>query len=69
MNRKLKHGMSMAVAILSALFINTACTEEWDDHYSDNGTNAAKTSILDKIREDKDLEDFCAVLDSMNIVD
>ena len=59
MNRKLKHGMSMAVAILSALFINTACTDEWDDHYSDNGigTNAGKTSILDKIREDNSLTD------------
>ncbi len=71
MNRKLKHGMSMAVAILSALFINTACTDEWDTHYNDNGigTNAGKTSILDKIREDNSLTDFCAVLDSMNIVD
>ncbi len=72
MNRKLKHGMSMAIAILSALFINTACTEEWDDHYKDNGTNLGvngKTSILDKIREDDDLDDFCEVLDSMNIVD
>lgn len=69
MNRKLKHGMSMAVAILSALFINTACTDDWDDHYKDNGTNAGKTSILDKIREDSDLDDFCEVLDSMNIVD
>ncbi len=69
MNRKLKHGMSMAVAILSALFINTACTDDWDDHYKDNGTIAGKTSILEKIREDKDLTEFCAVLDSMNIVD
>ena len=69
MNRKLKHGMSMAVAMLSALFINTACTDEWDNHYNDNGTNGGKTSILDKIREDKDLADFCAVLDSMNVFD
>ena len=62
----------MAIAILSALFINTACTEEWDDHYKDNGTNLGvngKTSILDKIREDDDLDDFEEVLDSMNIVD
>lgn len=69
MNRKLKHGMSMAVAILSALFINTACTDDWDNHYDDNGTNAGKTSILDKIRGDEDLTNFCLVLDSMNIVD
>ena len=67
MNRKLKHGMSMAVAILSALFINSACTEEWDDHYNDNGTNSSKTSLLDKIRQDSDLTDFCEVLDSMNV--
>ena len=62
----------MAIAILSALFINTACTDEWDDHYKDNGTNLGvngKASILDKIREDNDLNDFCEVLDSMNIVD
>lgn len=57
----------MAVAFLSALFINSACTEEWDDHYSDNGTNAVKTSILEKIRQDSDLTDFCEVLDSMNV--
>ncbi len=69
MNRKLKHGMSMAVAVLSALFINSACTDEWDNHYNDNGTNAGKTSILDKIREDNDLTDFCKVLDAMDVAD
>ena len=69
MNRKFKHGMSMAVAILSALFVSTACTEEWDDHYDDNGTNASKTSILDVIKSDSELSDFCAVLDSLNIED
>lgn len=69
MNRKFKHGMSMAVAILSALFVSTACTEEWDDHYDDNGTNASKVSILDVIKSDSELSDFCAVLDSLNIED
>lgn len=67
MNRKFKHGMSMAVAMLSALFINTACTDEWDDHYNDNGTNATKTSILDIIRQDSDLSNFRRVIDSMNV--
>ena len=57
----------MAVAILSALFINTACTDEWDNHYNDNGTNAGKTTILDKIRQDSELSEFCEVLDSMNV--
>ena len=52
MNRKFKHGMSMALAVLSAMFINTACTEDWNDHYDDNGTNASRTSILDIVKTD-----------------
>lgn len=57
----------MAVALLSALFINSACTEEWDDHYNDNGTNATETSILDYLYQDNDFSDFCAVLEAMNV--
>ena len=60
MNRKFKHGMSMALAVLSAMFINTACTEDWNDHYDDNGTNASRTSILDIVKTDADLANFSA---------
>lgn len=69
MNRKLKHGMSMALAVLSAMFINTACTEDWDDHYDDNGTNASRTSILDIVKSDAQLSNFSAVLDSLGCAD
>lgn len=69
MNRKLKHGMSMAVAVLSALFVSTACTDDWDDHYDDNGTNVGKTSLLDYIKNDVELEDFYEVVNSLGCAD
>ena len=69
MNRKFKHGMSMALAVLSAMFINTACTEDWNDHYDDNGTNASRTSILDIVKTDADLANFSAVVEALGCAD
>ena len=69
MNRKFKHGMSMALAVLSAMFINTACTEDWNDHYDDNGTNASRTSILDIVKSDADLSNFSAVVEALGCAD
>ncbi|MBR5276650.1 MAG: fasciclin domain-containing protein [Bacteroidaceae bacterium] len=69
MNRKFKHGMSMALAVLSAMFMNTACTEDWNDHYDDNGTNASRTSILDIVKGDADLSNFSAVVEALGCAD
>ena len=69
MNRKFKHGMSMALAVLSAMFMNTACTEDWNDHYDDNGTNASRTSILDIVKSDADLSNFSAVVEALGCAD
>ena len=59
----------MALAVLSAMFINTACTEDWNDHYDDNGTNASRTSILDIVKTDADLANFSAVVQALGCAD
>ncbi len=59
----------MALAVLSAMFINTACTEDWDDHYDDNGTNASRTSILDIVKSDGELSNFSAVVEALGCAD
>lgn len=69
MKRQFKHGMSLAVAILSALFVNTACTEEWDDHYDNNGTNTGKGTMLEYVKGQSDLSDFCAVVEALGCAD
>ena len=59
----------MALAVLSAMFINTACTEDWNDHYDDNGTNASRTSILDIVKTDAELANFSAVVEALGCAD
>ena len=59
----------MAVAFLSAMFAGTSCTEEWDDHYSDNGANTKNGTILEYIKTDASLSDFCEVVDAIGCAD
>lgn len=69
MNRKFKNGMLMAVAFLSAMFVGTSCTEEWDDHYTDNGANTKNGTILEYIKADAGLSDFYEVVDALGCAD
>ena len=59
----------MAVAFLSAMFVGTSCTEEWDDHYSDNGANTKNGTILEYIKTDASLSDFCEVVVALGCAD
>lgn len=59
----------MAVAFLSAMFVGTACTEEWDDHYSDNGANTKNGTMLEYLKSDGSFSDFCAVVDALGCAD
>lgn len=69
MKRQIKNGMSLAVAILSALFVGTACTEEWDSHYDNTGTNTGKGTMLEYVKGQSDLTDFYAVVDALGCAD
>lgn len=59
----------MAVAFLSAMFVGTSCTEEWDDHYTDNGANTKNGTILEYIKADAGLSDFYEVVDALGCAD
>ena len=59
----------MAVAFLSAMFVGTSCTEEWDDHYSDNGANTKNGTILEYIKADAGVSDFYEVVDALGCAD
>lgn len=64
----LKHKIFTGIALAGALFLGSACNDEWDDHYQDKGVNSNLT-ILELIKSDKELANFCEVLDACGISD
>ena len=56
------------IALASALFIGSACSDEWDNHYEDKGVNSNQT-ILEIINSDSELDNFRAVLDACGVTD
>lgn len=64
----LKHKIFTGMALAGALFLGSACNDEWDDHYQDKGVNSNLT-ILELIKSDSELENFCAVLDACGVSD
>ena len=40
MNKIFKHRILTGIALAGALFLSSACTDEWDDHYSDQGVKS-----------------------------
>lgn len=61
MNKLFKHRIFAGAALLSVLFLGSACTDEWDDHYSAN-SEAPSQTLLDIIANDSELSNFYDVL-------
>lgn len=61
MNKIFKHRIFAGVALLSVLFLGSACTDEWDDHYSAN-SEAPSQTLLDIVANDSELSNFYDVL-------
>lgn len=68
MNKIFKHKIFTGIALAGALFLSSACTDEWDDHYSDQGVNSNQT-LLDVIKADSELSDFYAVVEACGVSD
>lgn len=68
MNKIFKHRILTGIALAGALFLSSACTDEWDDHYSDKGVNSTQT-LLDVIKAESDLSDFHEVLEACGVAD
>lgn len=68
MNKIFKHRILTGIALAGALFLSSACTDEWDDHYSDQGVNSTQT-LLDVIKAENDLSDFHEVLEACGVAD
>ncbi len=68
MNKIFKHKIFTGIALAGALFLSSACTDEWDDHYSDQGVNSNQT-LLDVIKADSELSDFYAVVEACGVAD
>lgn len=68
MNKIFKHRILSGIALVGALFLSSACTDEWDEHYGDKGVNSTQT-LLDVIKSDAELSDFCAVVEACGVAD
>lgn len=63
-----KHKILTGIAMVAALFLCSACNDEWDDHYKDKGINSNQT-LLDVIKSDAELSDFYEVAQACGICD
>ncbi len=69
MNNILKHKFFTGIALLGTLFLGSACTDEWDDHYKDKGVNNNSQNLYELIVAAEDLQDFRQVIDSCHVSD
>lgn len=68
MNKNFKNGILSGVAMVAALFLNSACSDEWDKHYDDKGVNSTQT-LLEIAKSQDDLSDFCEVIEACGCAD
>lgn len=69
MNRMFKHKFLTGIALVGTLFLGSACTDEWDDHYKDNGVNNNGQTLYQMMKSDAELSEFCEVLEACGVVD
>lgn len=69
MNRMFKHKFLTGIALVGTLFLGSACTDEWDDHYKDAGVNNNNQTLYEMIKADAQLSDFCAVVEACGVAD
>lgn len=68
MKRTFKHKILTGIAMTAALFLSSACNDEWDNHYKDKGINANQT-LLETIKSDADLSDFYQLVEACGVAD
>ena len=52
----------------AALFLSSACNDEWDNHYKDKGINSNQT-LLQAIEADEELSEFYSVIKACGVGD
>ena len=68
MKRTFKHKILAGIAMTAALFLSSACNDEWDNHYKDKGINSNQT-LLETIKADADLSEFYQLVEACGVSD
>ena len=56
------------IAVAAAAFAAAACTDTWDEHYGEGGSNlVSDKSLLQLVEEADDLNDFLTVLQHTHV--
>ncbi len=63
MNKIFKHRIFAGVALLGMLFMGSACTDEWDDHYTAN-SDAPSETLLGIMEKNNELSEFLEVVNA-----
>lgn len=68
MKRTFKHKILTGIAMTAALFLSSACNDEWDNHYKDKGVNSNQT-LLEVIKSDAELSEFYSIVQACGVSD
>ena len=68
MKRTFKHKILAGIAMTAALFLSSACNDEWDNHYKDKGVNSNQT-LLEVIKSDAELSEFYSIVQACGVSD